>query len=215
MPPCSCPPASSSLDPSVQWRWGGASASSPVSARSAHGSSKRRPCCCSCSLLLHRRILLNDRTLCIDRGRASNNHCSLLNNTHRGNARISNPVTVFAVCQLLTEGFKGTSWITLLLQSTEIMFYSLKANSPAPAAATVSFACSQKQRNETLREWDVDISLSLLERLSLEVIVSFPRLTLVKHFHKPTFSYWLHPKLLTKMLFSFVFFLNKNLAFYW
>ena len=99
---------------------------------------------------------LNDKTLCTNGVCASNNHCSLLNKTHWGNAHISNLVTVFAVFQLLTEGFKGTSWIILLLQSTRIMFCSLKANSPAPAAATISLpAANTKEMKPSTDEMSI------------------------------------------------------------
>lgn len=52
----SSPLASSSLDPSVQGRWGGVNASSPASAHSTHDSSKAHHCCCNCSPPLERII---------------------------------------------------------------------------------------------------------------------------------------------------------------
>lgn len=54
-PSCSCPLALSSLAPSLHWSSGGVNASSLVSARSVHGSTRvNRCCCCSCSLRLQR-----------------------------------------------------------------------------------------------------------------------------------------------------------------
>lgn len=55
--PRSCLLASSSSDPSAQWRWGGVNASSLASAHSAPGSTKLHQCCCSCSLLLQTRFM--------------------------------------------------------------------------------------------------------------------------------------------------------------